>query len=82
MCNHFAGVTLQATVENKGLSLKSMILRAANAKKIMLNLIFCSRKCIKWLTSGVVTERRQISANPGLKFCFVFIFYFPMYCLE
>ena len=30
---------------------------------------------------GLVPERK-ICANPGLKFCLFFVFYFPMYCLE
>ena len=29
-----------------------------------------------------LVPERAISANPGLKFCSIFVFYLPMYCLE
>jgi len=33
------------------------------------------------INRGPVSER-PISTNPGLKFCSVFVFYLPRYCLE
>ena len=29
-----------------------------------------------------LVPERAISANPGLKFCSIFVFYLPIYCLE
>ena len=65
-----------------------MLLGTVFSKGFMNNFLKCGelesyglKETMASLLLRLVPER-PISANTGLKFCSIFVFYLPMYCLE